>query len=294
VKIFSANQIGLCAAESLKKNRSGEVIGITSKGVFLKLADQSILFLSNSRFGNPLTININSDLSVLPVHPGEPVNLSETTIHFEHSSTIIQTSKVTIYSSKRLSSPISTLPDLKQSVAVLLTLRSRLYHSVALLEEVLAFMDNSSPAHPSESETQLALERLVQNAIASPANCFLPIRFFAGRGRGLTPSGDDLLMGWIYTLYRWAGSPKLDLSQLHQVLLRAIESRTTSISLNLVKAAAQGEIDERLLHAFAMITGLRPVEDYAIQDVLEWGSSSGIEVCAGMGLGIFTLNRLIV
>jgi hypothetical protein len=294
VKLFSANQIGLYAAESLKNNRSGEVIGITSKGMFLKLADQSIIFLSTGRFGNPLTINLNSDLSVSLINPGEPVHLADSTIRFEHSSTIVQTGKATIYSSKKLSNPLSAPPDLKQSIAVLLTLHSRLDHSIALLEEVLAFIGNSSATHSSEPETQLALERLVQNAIASPANCFHPIRFFAGKGRGLTPSGDDLLMGWIYTLGRWTGSPALDINQLHRVLFQAMENRTTSISLNLIKAAAHGEIDERLLHAFEMITGLRPVEDHAIQDVLEWGSSSGIEVCAGMGLGIFTLSRLIV
>jgi len=54
----------------------------------------------------------------------------------------------------------------------------------------------------------------------------------------------------------------------------------------------QGEIDQRLLQAFEMMVGVRPMEFSKIQNVLEWGSSSGIEACAGMGLGILTLSNL--
>ena len=292
MNLYSANQIGLCASESLAKNRSGEVIGITSKGIFLKLADESIIFLSTSHFGNPLTINLNPNQNVPIVNPGEPINLAQQAIHFEQSSIIVQTGAASIYSSMRLSKPFSVTPHPKQVSSFLVTLRSRMDHSVALLDEALALIDHSMAIRSSDMETRSALELLVHDAVSSPLECVHPIRFFAGRGRGLTPSGDDLLMGWIYTLVRWGGTQALKLDQLRQALFQAIENRTTSISLNLIKAAAGGEIDERLLRAFEMMIGLRPFEDRAIQDILEWGSSSGIEVCAGMGLGIFTLYRL--
>ncbi|MEW6502664.1 MAG: DUF2877 domain-containing protein [Chloroflexota bacterium] len=293
MKLLNALQIGLCAAENLSKNRSGEVIGITSKGIFLKLTDGSIVFISPNRYGNPLTLNLDTQTEFPSVSPGESIHLGEYSIHFDISSIIIQTKTATIYSSKKSSKPMSLPLDLKQTIHFLSILRSRLGRSVDLLDEVLAFIDESLALNPPDPESQLVLEKMVRYAFVSPATCLHPIRFFVGRGRGLTPSGDDLLMGWIYALSRLVGFENQKIEQLRQVLFQAIENRTTTISLNLIKASAYGEIDERLLHAFETMIGLNPFHEDTVQEVLEWGSSSGIEACAGMGLGIFTLNGFV-
>ncbi|MFZ6018475.1 MAG: DUF2877 domain-containing protein [Chloroflexota bacterium] len=289
---FSAIQIGICAYESLEKNRSGEVVGITSKGVFLKLADQSILFLSQEKFGNPLTINLEPVLQTPSLNVGESFKIAKGLIQFEHSPVVIQTQSAAIWSSKKLANPMLVLPNPSDAIAFLLSLRTRLAQPVLLLDEVLAVSGLSPAYHSSDSEVHSMLQSLKNHALSSPAKCFAPIRFFAGRGRGLTPSGDDLLLGWIYTLGCWKEKPELDFPQLQQVLRQAVENRTTAISRNLIEAAMQGEIDQRLLQAFEMMVGVQPMDFSIIQNVLEWGSSSGIEVCAGMGLGLLTLSNL--
>jgi len=292
VNYFSAIQIGICAYESLEKNRSGEVVGITSKGVFLKLADQSILFLSQEKFGNPLTINLQPVLQTPSLNVGESFKIAKGLIQFEHSQVVIQTQAAAIWSSKRLANPLIFHPDPKDAIALLLSMRSLLAQPVLMLDEVLTLSGLFPEFHPSDTEVQSMLHGLKNNGLSSPAECFAPIQFFAGRGRGLTPSGDDLLLGWIYTLGCWKEKPELDFPQLQQVLRQAVENRTTAISRNLIEAAMQGEIDQRLLQAFEMMVGVRPMDFSKIQNVLEWGSSSGIEVCAGMGLGLLTLSNL--
>lgn len=292
MKYFSAIQIGICAYESLEKNRAGEVVGITSKGVFLKLTDQSIIFLSKDNFGNPLTINLQAIPQTPPLAVGESFEIANGSIRFERSLALIQTQSAAIWSSKRSANPLSIYPDHMDAMAFLFNLRSRLAQPVLILDEVLSLSGLYPEIHPSDTEVQSMLRVLKSNALSSPAECFAPIRFFAGRGRGLTPSGDDLLLGWIYTLGCWGGNPELDFPQIQQVLRQAVENRTTAISHNLIEAAMQGEIDQRLLQAFEMMVGAQPMGSSKIQNVLEWGNSSGIEVCAGIGLGILTLSNL--
>lgn len=292
MKYLSATQIGICAHESLEKNRSGEVVGITSKGIFLKLADQSIVFLSKENFGNPLTINIQPISQTPSLTVGEPFRIADGVILFEHSLTRIDTRSAAIWSSKKPTNPIIVSPNPNDAMAFLISLRTRLAQPVLMLDEVLAVSGLSSDFHSSDTEVHSMLQSLKNHALSSPAECLAAIQFFAGRGRGLTPSGDDLLLGWIYTLGRWKGNPTFDLSQIQHTLRRALENRTTAISQNLIESAMQGEIDQRLWHAFEMIIGAQPLDHSKIQNVLEWGSSSGIEVCAGMGLGILTLSNL--
>lgn len=209
---------------------------------------------------------------------------------FENSF-MITTQQASIWSSQQVERPFINPPQRSLVKEFLSSLRSMLDQPAVLLDEVLLIFEPSSNSHSLDSEIQSALQILIKNALISPSECIEAIQFFAGRGRGLTPSGDDLLSGWIYMLRRWAISVKHPIEPLQQVLLRAIENRTTDISLNLIKAACQGEIDERLLLAFEMMIGTRPIQDKLVRNILEWGSSSGVEVCAGFGLGTITINN---
>lgn len=290
MKIYRAKQIGILAKESLSRNTSGEVVGITSKGIFLKLADSSIIFLSNNEFGNPLTINLSLSPQYLYVQPRDLIRVRDGSMVFENSW-MITTQQASIWSSQQVERRFITPPQLSLVKEFLGNLRSILDQPVVLLDEVLATFEPPSNSLLLDSEIQSALQILIKNALISPSECVEAIQFFAGRGRGLTPSGDDLLSGWIYMLRRWAISVRHPIEPLRQVLLRAVENRTTDISLNLIKAACQGEIDERLLLAFEIMNGTQPVKDRLVRNILEWGSSSGVEVCAGFGLGAITINH---
>jgi hypothetical protein len=290
MKCYRAKQIGILAKESLSRNTSSEVVGITSKGIFLKLVDRSIIFLSNNEYGNPLTINLSSSPKNLFVQPRDLIHIRDGSLYFENSW-MINTQQASIWSSQPVERPFIPPPQRSLVKAFLSNLRSMLDQPVVLLDEVLAIFEPPSNSLLLDSEIQSALQILIKNALTSPSECVEAIQFFAGRGRGLTPSGDDLLSGWIYMLRRWAISVKHPIEPLQHVLLRAVDNRTTDISLNLIKAACQGEIDERLLTAFEMMIGTRPVQDKLVRNILEWGSSSGVEVCAGFGLGALTIKH---
>lgn len=102
----------------------------------------------------------------------------------------------------------------------------------------------------------------------------------AGLGGGLTPSGDDLLVGAIHAFYlRLERSPAQRTSQL---ILDSAAGRTTLISRAWLGAAARGEASEgwhRLLAALS--TGEAPQIRGAATRLLKMGHTSGADGLAG-------------
>jgi hypothetical protein len=100
----------------------------------------------------------------------------------------------------------------------------------------------------------------------------------------LTPAGDDFLLGICYGLFMAQSRlPKFQ-QPAGKMLSDKVSQRSTLISANLVECAAAGEVDERLGAAFqAVLYSQEPVGP-AIDGILSWGSSSGMDATAGMAL----------
>ena len=116
---------------------------------------------------------------------------------------------------------------------------------------------------------------------------------FYGLGSGLTPSGDDLILGMVLALNRcraWIPD-EAGLTRVNEQVIRAARAKTTSLSANLIECATLGQADERLVAALdGILTGNRPVEHCA-QDLCSWGSTSGADALVGMALAITAFDR---
>jgi hypothetical protein len=109
-------------------------------------------------------------------------------------------------------------------------------------------------------------------------------RRLMGLGRGLTPSGDDFIMGLLLAVNRWPGlfGPLLGLAELNRQVIEKAYSVTTSISANLIEGATLGYGDERLISALdGIMTGYLPAEECA-NNLLALGASSGIDALVGI------------
>jgi hypothetical protein len=113
-----------------------------------------------------------------------------------------------------------------------------------------------------------------------------------GLGPGLTPLGDDFILGVVLTLNRWGHSlsPLKDLEKLNQSLLRSAKQKTTSLSASLLACAVEGAADERLLIVLDSIFSGKESSLEDLENFLTWGSSSGIAVLAGI---MSVLTRLL-
>jgi hypothetical protein len=111
---------------------------------------------------------------------------------------------------------------------------------------------------------------------------------FLGCGRGLTPSGDDFVMGLLLMLnrwqsYGWSGSL---LAALNAQVTAAARQRTTSLSAALLACAARGEADERLIDAVDYLCADQGDGAGQAAGLAGWGASSGLDALAGMALAI--------
>jgi hypothetical protein len=130
--------------------------------------------------------------------------------------------------------------------------------------------------------TALLLQGL---ALCDPAICRQAARALAGFGHGLTPAGDDFLLGAIYAL--WATRPVEEAQRLVEVVVEAAIPRTTSLSAAWLKAAARGEAGAPWHDLVQAVSGQWAVgsEQWtvmaAVERILATGHTSGADALAG-------------
>ena len=105
-------------------------------------------------------------------------------------------------------------------------------------------------------------------------------RALAGLGQGLTPAGDDFLMGAMYGL--WATRNPDEARDLAELINEAAAPRTTSLSAAWLQAAALGEAAEPWHDLFngIIVDNSRKIFA-ALSRILAIGHSSGADALAG-------------
>lgn len=114
------------------------------------------------------------------------------------------------------------------------------------------------------------------------------IRFFTGRGIGLTPSGDDLLLGFSFALCIFGlGACWLDC--MRQI---TAEKLTTPISIAYAKALLSGYVSLSCLN-LARVLDTQDTERIrtVVADVATFGHTSGYDTLYGFWLGLCFLIK---
>jgi hypothetical protein len=115
-----------------------------------------------------------------------------------------------------------------------------------------------------------------------------------GLGSGLTPSGDDLTMGFLLYLKRWGHvlAPGLDLATLAPVIVPLATRKTTTLSANLIECALNGQANERLLLALDGILTGEPDPATCASYLAGWGNTSGLDALVGMALAQHAIPQI--
>ena len=112
----------------------------------------------------------------------------------------------------------------------------------------------------------------------------------AGLGGGLTPAGDDFLVGVM--LWAWLAHPRP--APICRAIAEEAAPRTTTLSAAFLRAAARGECSAAW-HRLLAALGSGTAEDQlaaAVQDVLAHGATSGADALAGfLWIGSQTKTR---
>jgi len=114
------------------------------------------------------------------------------------------------------------------------------------------------------------------------------IRLLIGRGIGLTPSGDDILIGYTFArvLFQKADEWKSKLAEALQ------EIKTTAISEAYFNALLHGSINENFLHlAQLFYENDRKKISNELQKLKQFGHTSGTDTLYGFALGLQYIQR---
>lgn len=292
---ISAVAVGKIAQEALAQAQPANVLGKTSRGLFLRLASGWMIFLSFEPYHGPLTLNLYGDPAMLrrlevgaaayslagdlffpAIHLSIPINQAEPWQAPAPSADIL---------------PLDLLHSHLFSVIRLAVQQHPANRLVAWLGDRTVGQEPSTAQNsifaPHLARLQAACQEGQVQAISGALDAFL------GLGQGLTPSGDDLVTGFLLTVNRWGQQlfPHRTFLPAQEFLNREIPARagrrTSALSANLIACAARGQADERLILALdGVVTG--KLQAQACLTVLAgWGSSSGLDTLAGMAFVLF-------
>ena len=290
---ITASFLGSFVNRSLQDRPKTYVAGNTSRGLYLQPQNGLVIYLSLEDFRGPLTINIPASVKpslLKDIHPGSRVNLGPNTIHLPGSDLRIDLARTVIWQGDLPSDTLSpqSIPGRFQTIFDQATKLCGGHELLPLLDAVGEGHHQSlkpiQGISPHFTGTMKAIKHKgLTHSIES-------LQKLIGLGQGLTPLGDDIILGMLLTLNRWKGiiNPAQDLEEFNQRLLSLAKDKTSVLSYSLFNCAAEGSGDERLLIVLdSFFSGEEPTIDQ-VQDFLNWGSSSGMGVLAGI---LAVINR---
>lgn len=128
------------------------------------------------------------------------------------------------------------------------------------------------------------LNRLQQASVSEDTALIEAVlRYLIGRGAGLTPSGDDILTGFLLGVWTCGHSHTTFRETFNRLIAEEGSMLTTQISLEYLYYAGQGQFGSHLHDlAQALFTGTAVQVRAATKKVLDVGSTSGLDTLIGL------------
>lgn len=290
---IQATSKGEVAAGVLAVDQIVSVIGNTSRGVFLETSSRWLVFLSYEQFRSPLTVTLAETLiSLGEIKRRLEGKIVSGMLEFPDINLRIVTKSSQIW---QTALPITkALPKPEQLVKLNRCAETVLREKPGVgLSPVLTKLFKFPDAQYFNRRTEIqplfdvsAIQRSITKQ--EPDQIMGAVDSLLGAGSGLTPSGDDFLIGLLLALNRWKEAlwPADSLREINCQVVESAYRKTTRLSANLIELATLGQGDERLISVVDQLMSDTPIETKAVLDLLGWGSSSGVDVFVGMAVAL--------
>lgn len=282
--------LGSRAHHLLRQPQQGKLIGVSSRGYFVRLLSDWVVFISQETYRGPLTLNLEGGFSP-PDQPnsGDPVRFTAEAIEFPTAGWTIRSAAPKIWVPQPASASILPLGERRQRLAWVVE-RALVRRTSSPFSAWLSWLLNLSATPLDKDEDLWGRLLALQSACRDqdPEKIASRLSALLGWGSGLTPNGDDLSIGLLLALKRWGDrlTPELVLSEISPGLIASAYRASPLLSANLIECAAAGEADERLLLALDSLVSGRTSREGCLEALLGWGSSSGVDALCGMALVI--------
>ncbi|MDD5368188.1 MAG: DUF2877 domain-containing protein [Anaerolineaceae bacterium] len=285
---IQAISVGSVARRVLENTAYGSVVGATSRGIFLRISTSRVIFLSQEVFRGPMTINLPGE-DFPQAELGNTVEILPQQLRFGRSPVRIHLSNCPTWSVPAVMSELlpAQLRDIRLREIAGEVIRAKGRCGLSALFGKLIGISNTptgdgklDPLFPVLLEAQQTIQQGRCAHLAPQLACFF------GLGSGLTPSGDDLLMGLLLCLNRFRPESlsKSGINQFNQQMVKMAYEKTTSLSANLIECAAQGQADERLIKGLDGIYCDTLSCSESVKALLAWGHSSGLDALLGFAI----------
>lgn len=266
----------------------GKVHSIFSKSLNIKLDSKIINIIGNVNMNLPFSIEVDDEVLEYIVYNVEIDD--EIILNKKTNQIIFSDIGLTINLSDKYYECILNKKEPKIDI---------LQNNIKLL---ISFIENHNIDNGFQSSNKEILEAIIQNRYSQPDDFYNNINelkksivnntikedsfnYFIGRGKGLTPSGDDLFLGLISFL---KSSNKDNVSEsLYKYLNIYGTKRTTDISLEYLKYGCKGKVGHLINN---LCESVKNEETHIIEEnlkkVSQKGHTSGIDTILGVLLGM--------
>ena len=287
MRTLQANCIGAVAARSLFVGGSdaiGSVVGTFPNSFYVKTVRNDLIFITNRRLKSPITINLDSAAMIeRRITPLEPVSVHEGSIHVGDTVTI-QLSATT---------PYGNAYKLENALAQQFMLTKE---ALNLACTILTIVDTSHSVLDSKGLAHEGTRNFVRTGIitlrdSGKAEQFSePALRIVGLGSGFTPSGDDVLGGFLSTYNALAHNINRSKVLLDPDL---VQKNTNWISAKLMDYMQHQVLDDEV-QQLILSAALGNEDDFilALESILPRGHTSGIDISVGAILALCLISDI--
>jgi hypothetical protein len=263
--VIRAASLSETVATLLKRQRVGTVLATFARSAYLDLDGSIVALVAEELLNGPLNVVLaaGTDPPFDRLTAGSAVTASAEAIHIEGWPSIA------IGNAARWDPHITAWTAAQMARVIM--------HLAILTEAVTAETAMDHLAYPRMQAALAALRSGL--GTRSPTVVAAAAGDLAGLGGGLTPSGDDVLVGGLVAL---AALPDRRTDGLRDIIRDAAAGRTTRISEAYLQAAARGEASEAWQRLLAALAGHLPDDVRGTaQKVRAFGETSGADVLTG-------------
>jgi len=282
--VLPAHSISRPIREYLRIPRTGTVLATFRRSCYVDLEGRIIALVAADLLNGPLNIvlEVPADRAFQAVRVGGVAAATSAGLTID-GPTIC----VSLQTARTWSSAVSPWTRIQEGLLHRnLALARALLLADAPKDSMAHLLPGATPAPASDLD--VALQSTAGRALAALAEGIrrhdrLALtksgHLLAGLGSGLTPSGDDVLVGALLAL---AASPPVDAATMRATLKDASSGRSTRISEAYLDAAARGEASEPWHHLLAVLPDGTPAAiTSAVRAVIAVGETSGADMLAG-------------
>ncbi|MEW6717294.1 MAG: DUF2877 domain-containing protein [Chloroflexota bacterium] len=291
-EVLPAIHIGEFAWQVIQQYNTFTVLGQSSRGLFLKSDSRWLIFLTNEKFGSPFTIVLESGSFSFDIPLGEQGELSSRGLYFPQPGIFITCTPDTIWRAPHPPLHYLTKKDrLYQFDYYAMMAREK--NQSRGLNAILTCLQQPGKISANKKDNFVQIICLLNKRFSDHQfpDTTQPISELLGIGGGLTPFGDDIIIGCLLSINRWKHllAPQFDLREWNMQIVETAYQKTTTLSANLIEGAAQGKGDERLISAIDCIMCGSHDRQKIADNLFSWGDSSGVYAFIGMSIAVISL-----